>query len=247
MKLLTRGAVVVLALLAVAAVALWLNLAHLVKTAVEREGTLSLRLPTTLSSARVSVLGGRVGLRGFSIGSPRGFDAPKMLEADDVRVTVRYRELRRRPIHVGTLEIEKPKLILEQSGGVLNFRKAMQLLPERDPNQPPMKLVIDRLEVRDAQVVIRPGLPGVQREIVVEVPALSMKDIGRGEGARNGAAIRDVALRVMAALAEKAAQSGALPGELQALLHLDAGKIGADVAGKALQELLPAGRSPPRR
>ncbi len=277
MRPLVRALVVVLVLAVVAIGAVWLNLSRLVKTAVQREGTKSLRLATTLDRASVALFGGRLGLKGLAIASPKGFPAPHMLEVGDVDVRVRYAELRRQPIHVQSIAIDRPLLVVEQSGGALNFRKAMELLPESDPNKPPMKLVIDELTVRDAEVLLRPGLPGLQQEMKVQVPALTMKDIGRGAGARNGAAIKDVTMQVISALAAKAAQSGGLPAELKGLLHLNAaqiaGKLGTDAVrnlaaalpgnvskqlldnpsaiendpGKALQGLLPAGRSPPAR
>lgn len=260
MKLLKRGAWIAAALVVLAIGAVWLNLAHIVKTEVEKESTKSLRLATTLGSASISLFGGKLGLHGLAIGSPHGFSAPKMLEAGDIDVSVRYRELRNDPIHVEALNIDKPKLVIEQSGGALNFRKAMEVLPASDPNKPPMKLVIDTLDVRDAQVIIRPGLPGVQQEIVVPVPALSMKDIGGGKGAHNGAAIREVAMRVMSALAGKAAESDQVPAELKALLHLNAAQLASDLGrqliadpsalakdpAKTLQGLLPSGRAGPK-
>jgi hypothetical protein len=277
MKLLTRGVVALLALVVVAIAGIWFSLDHVVRTAVEREGTKSLRLATALDRATVSLFGGKLGLHGLAIASPQGFSAPRMLEAGKVGVDVHYGELRKQPIHVQRLTIDEPRLVIEQSGGALNFRKAMELLPASDPNKPPMKLVIDQLNVRDAQVVIRPGLPGLEHEIVVPVPALTLKDVGQGAGASNGAAIKEVAMQVIGALAGKAAQSGGVPGELKALLQLNvaqlAGSLGADAArniasalpgdlgkklpaspsdlakdpGKAVQGLLPAGRRGPRR
>src|SRR5690242_1296651 len=234
MKLVKRGILVVVALVVVAIGAIWLGLGHIVRSAVEREGTKSLRLATTLNTATVSLFGGKLGLHGLGIASPRGFSAPEMLEVGKVRVDVRYGELRKEPIHVDALTIDKPRLVIEQSGGALNFRRAMELLPQSDPNKPPMKLVIDRIDVKEAQVVIRPGLPGLEHEIVVAVPALSLKDVGQGKGAHNGAAIKDVAMQVIGALAAKAAESDGVPGELKALLHLNvaqlAGALGADAA-----------------
>jgi hypothetical protein len=260
MKLLKRGAWIAGALVVLVIGGVWLNLAHIVKTEVEKESTKSLRLTTTLGSASIALFGGKLGLHGLAIESPHGFSAPRMLELGDIDVGVRYRELRNDPIHIGALNINRPKLVIEQSGGLLNFRKAMEVLPASDPNKPPMKLVIDTLELRDAQVVIRPGLPGVQQEIVVPVPALSMKDIGQGKGAHNGAAIREVAMRVMSALAEKAAESDKVPAELRALLHLNAAQLAGDLGRqlmadpsaltkdptKSLQGFLPAGRPGPK-
>ncbi|MCA1825633.1 MAG: hypothetical protein ABR567_13895 [Myxococcales bacterium] len=260
MRALGRGLLIIVGLIVVALVAVYFNLARIVKREVQKEGTRSMRLETTLDRARIALFGGNVDLHDLAIASPRGFSAPKMFQIGDIAVAVTYGELRKHPIHVASLKIEKPKLVIEQSGGAINFRKAMELMPAGDPNKPPMKLVIDHIEVKDAQVIIRPGLPGVQDEIDVAVPELAMKDVGRGAGAKNGAAIKDVAMQVMTALAEKAAQSDKLPVQLKALLHLNSAsivsKLGTDAiknaadqvpAAKALEGLLPAGRSPKKR
>jgi hypothetical protein len=111
------------------------------------------------------------------------------------------------------------------------------MMPKSPPSKNPMKLIIDRLDVRDGQVIVRPGVPGLQREVSVAVPALTMKDIGRGRGAQNGAAIRDVVMQVIGALAEHAAESGMLPAELKGLLHLNVGAAAAKVGGEALQHI----------
>ncbi len=256
MRLLKRGALIAAALVLVVIGAVWMNLAHIVKTQVEKESTRSLHLTTTLGGASLSLFGGKLGLHGLAIASPRGFSAPGMLEVGGIDVAVHYGELRKDPIHVEALKIDRPKLVIEQSGGALNFRRAAEVLPAGDPNQPPMKLVIDTLELREAQVVVRPGLPGVQQEIVVQVPSLSMRNVGQGKGANNGAAIREVALRVMSALAEKAAESDQVPAELKALLHLNAAQLAGELGKKliadpaalakdpvqALQGMLPSGR-----
>ena len=259
MKLLKRGAYIAAALVVVIIGAVWLNLAHIFKTEVEKESTNSLHLTTTLGGASISLFGGKLGLHGLAIASPHGFSAPQMLEVVDLDVGVLYRDLRNDPIHVEALNIDRLKLVIEQSGGALNFRKAMEVLPPSDSNKPPMKLVIDTLELREAQVVIRPGLPGLQQEMVVLVPTLSMRNIGRGTGAHNGAAIREVAMRVMSALAEKAAESDQVPAELKAILHLNAAQLAGDLGRKliadpsalakdpvqTLQGLLPSGSSAP--
>ena len=261
MRLLKRGAFIAVALVVVVIGAIWLNLAHIVKTEVEKESTRSLHLTTTLGGAGLSLFGGKLGLHGLAIASPHGFSAPRMLEVGDLDVVAHYRELRQDPIHIEALKIDRPKLVIEQSGGALNFRRATEVLPAGgDPNKPPMKLVIDTIELREAQVVVRPGLPGVQQEIVVQVPALSMRNVGQGKGANNGAAIREVALRVMSALAEKAAESDQVPAELKALLHLNAAQLAGDLGKKliadpaglakdpaqTLQGLLPSGRPDPK-
>ena len=67
------------------------------------------------------------------------------------------------------------------------------------------------------EVVLRPGLPGLSQELKINVPSLEMHDIGSGEGNKNGAAIKDVAVLVISSLAEKAGDMSnidALKGQL---------------------------------
>jgi hypothetical protein len=237
MKLLARGVLLVVVLAVVALGIAFFNLNRIIRTAVEREGTSSLRLATTLESGRVGLLGGTLNLHQLRIASPKGFPAPQMLSLGDLDVAVHLRELRKTPIHIGSVTIDKPKLVIEQSGGALNFRKAMQLTPSHPPSNEPMKVIIDELKLQDAHVIIRPGLPGVAKEIDVQVPSLEMKDVGRGKGAENGAAIKDVAMQVIAALAGKAAQSDQLPAQLKAVLHLNVGQVMGQLGGLAQQQI----------
>jgi hypothetical protein len=100
-----------------------------------------------------------------------------------------------------------------------------------------MKLVIDELKLNDARVIIHPGLPGVAKELEVQVPSLTMKNVGRGKGAENGAAIKDVAMQIIAALAGRAAESDALPAQLKAMLHLNVGQVMGQLDALARQQI----------
>ena len=130
MRHLGRAVLVVVGLLVIAAVAVVLNVGRLVKRTVEREGSSSLSLATMLDRATVSLLGGKLSLNGLAIASPRGFSAPHMLEVGHVGIAVSYGELKQQPIHVGSITIDKPTLVIEQSGGALNVRKAMEPGPD---------------------------------------------------------------------------------------------------------------------
>jgi hypothetical protein len=243
MKALRRTVLVLFSLLVVAGVIAYLGLDRILKTTVEKESTASLKLSTVLNRAHLSLFGGKLNLKGLRIASPPGFSAPHMLELGDADLAVRYGQLREDPIQVQSLTLNQPRLVIEQSNGALNFKKAMDRLPARDSSAgKPIKLVIDELNIRDAQVVIHPGLPGLREEITVPVPSIALKNVGSGRGSQNGAAIKDVAMVVITALAGHAAQSGSLPPELKAILHLNvvqvAGKLGAE-AQKQIAAAIP--------
>ena len=60
---------------------------------------------------------------------------------------------------------------------------------DQQPKQPeggkePMRLIINDLQVNNAKVVLRPGIPGLSNEIQVPIPSFALKDIGRGEARR---------------------------------------------------------------
>ena len=163
-----------------------------------------------------------------------------MLEVGKTDLAVRYSELRQQPIHVQSLTIAQPTLVIEQSNGAVNFKKAADGMPPSDPSKKPIKLVIDELKVQDAKVIVRPGLPGLQQEITVRVPPLTLKNVGSGRGAQNGAAIKDVAMVVISALAAHAAESGALPAELKSLLHVNVAQVAGQLGPDARKQIAAA-------
>jgi len=241
MKPLRRIVFVLVSLLVVAGVIAYLGLDAILKRTVEKQSTNSLKLSTTLNSARLSLFGGKLNLDRLRIASPGGFSAPHMLELGDVDVAVRYGELREDPIHVQSLILGQPTLVNEQSQGALNFKKAMDGMPKSDrSSEKPLKLIIDELKMQDAQVVIHPGLPGVRQEITVQVPAMTLKNVGSGRGSQNGAAIKDVAMLVITALAGSAAQSGSLPPELKAALQLNVGQVAGALGAEAQKQIASA-------
>ena len=224
-------------LVVVAGLIAYLSLDGFLKRTVEKQSTDSLKLSTTLNSARLSLFGGKVNLNRLRIASPQGFSAQHMFEMRDVDLAVRYGQLRKDPIHVQSLTLHQPRLVIEQSGGALNFKKAMDRIPQGGSSAEPIKLIIDELKMQDAQVVIHPGLPGMKQEIAVAVPSMTLKNVGSGRGSQNGAAIKDVTMLVIAALAASAAESGALPAPLKAILQLNAGQVAGKLGAEAQKQI----------
>ena len=155
----------------------------------------------------------------LQIASPQGFSAPRILQLDKGAVQVSYGQLRSDPVHITSLTLRKPSIVVEQANGKFNFQAVMDQMPKSDPNAKPIKVIIDNLKIEDATVILHPGLPGLSQELKVTVPTLEMHDVGSGEGNKNGAAIKDVAVLVITALAQKGGDMSnidALKGQLSA-------------------------------
>ena len=161
-------------------------------------------------------------------------------------MNVKINELRDEPIKISAIDIKKPVMVIEMSGTDFNIKKFADGLPPSDPNAKPIKMVIGSLNVDGAQVVLKPdvgamaaipgigkSLSGIKPEYTVNIPTLSMQNIGTAEGNQNGVAIKEVVSLLITQLAAKAADSNDLPPELKQLLSLNVN----DLAGSLKEKL----------
>jgi hypothetical protein len=241
-----------LAAIIIAVVIAFLNINSIIRKAVEVQGTASLKVPTTLKGASLSLLGGNVSLKDFAVGSPEGYKAEHMLSLGQLDVSSTWSDLRKEPIRINTINVEEPKLVLEMSGTTMNIKKFIDNLPKSDAPAPasegePMKLVIGKLTVKGAQVVLRPDLtafsklPGdisskIKPEYNLTIPDLSIENIGNADNKQNGAAIKEVVTQLITTLAGKAADSPELPPELRSVLSGDLSNITAVLKEKGMAQ-----------
>lgn len=223
----------IVALVIIALVIVLMSLNSIVRSQVEVQTSSALDLKTTLGSANVSILGGSLGLGDLAVASPEGFSAKEMFALGGVKLGVSFGNLRADPIAVDKVVIDKPKLVIEQASGKFNFKALMDKASKKTPDgSEPVKLIIKELAINDAQVVVRPGIPGLSTEVMVPIPSFSVKDIGTGAGNQNGAAMKDVIMLVVMNLAQKASESGNLPPDVQKLLKLDVDQISRQIQGE---------------
>ncbi len=229
MKKIIKWAVLVIIVLVIVVVAVVvMNLDSLIRTTVESQGTKQLQVETKLGGVHLSVFGGSLSLSDFSIGSPKDFKAPQMLSLGKADVAVTLDGLKGNPKRIGTITLNKPKLVIEQSGLNLNFKALVDQLPKSDtPAQPTpapaepadsMKLIIDQINITGAEVSFLPGIPGLATGLTIPIPDMTLKQIGNADGAQNGIALKDVVVQVITGMVAGAADSDKLPAPLKALL-----------------------------
>jgi uncharacterized protein involved in outer membrane biogenesis len=218
-RILLAGALLIL----IAVVVIYLSLNSIVRSEVQRQASASLGVTTTLGSARLSLFGGSVSLNDLQISSPPTFSSPQIFTLGGVGVTVQYGQLTGSPIHIQRILIDHPVLVVEQASAKLNLKALMDQMPQSpktssgQPTQP-IKLVIDDLDLNNADVTFMPGIPGLANSMQISIPSLSLKNIGNANGNQSGAAIKDVVMQMGTALAAKAADASKLPPEVKLLL-----------------------------
>ena len=241
-KFIRWTAIIVLLLVIIGGVTLYFTLNGIVRRTVASSATNSLKVQTSLGGASVAPFSGNVRLSDLEVASPEGFSAPKMFELGGVAVDVSYGQLLSEPVRVKSIKLTQPKLVIEQAGGKVNFKALMDNLqdpnkPAPDPNAKPVKVIIDDLQVEGAQVVLRPGIPGLSEEITLKVPPISMTNVGNADGTQTGSEVGRVLMDVVAAMAKEAANSDQLPPEVRQLLNLNVDQIAAELGHKAQEKI----------
>jgi uncharacterized protein involved in outer membrane biogenesis len=242
-KLLWAGGIV-LGLIIIGLVIVFLTLNGIVRSTVAKSATQNLQVETTVGGASVSPFSGNVALTNVQIASPKGFAAPQMFTLGNVAVAVSYGELFGAPVKAATIAVVDPRLVIEQSGGKLNFMELANNLKTKDPTDKappppdqsePLRLVIQQLDVRGAKVELRPGIPGLKESILIDIPPLTMKNIGNADGNQNGEEVGRILTDIVHALAQKAAESDKVPPEVRQLMQLDLDQMKAQI-GKRVEE-----------
>lgn len=228
LKKLKWVALTLVVLLVAGVIAAYFSFNSILRSQIEKQAARSLELPTTLGSARLSVLDGSFTLGDLKIGSPPGFAAPEMLSLGGASVRASYSELRQQPVRIAAVVIDRPRLVIEQKDGKFNFQALSKPAGETpapptkdEPASEPIRVIISSIQVNGAQVVLRPGLPGLAEEMTLSIPSFELKDVGTDESNQNGTELRRVAGELVTALAERATASGKLPAELGQLLTAD--------------------------
>lgn len=237
MKWVKRVGVAVLALILASAGIFYFTIDGLIRRGVAAQATKSLSLKTTCDSAKLSVFGQSLSLGKLVVTSPKGFSAEPMLSLNGVNVTVSVGQLRANPMHIAAITLDGPRLLIEQTkDGKFNF----QVLASQKgaaPSSSDTHVIVDKLTITNATIVIRPNLPELKQEFTVNVPSIELANLGTGEGSQNGAALKDVATQVIAALAAKGMESSDVPAQLKAALQDKLQKTTDQVFGKVKDEI----------
>ena len=111
-KIVLRVVLALVLILVVAVGGLYFYRNSLIRSQVEKQATTSLGVPTTLGSANLGLFGGTLSLGDLKISSPKGYQAPQMFTLGELGLGVNYSDLRKDPVRVSKISIDKPKAVL---------------------------------------------------------------------------------------------------------------------------------------
>ena len=213
---------VLVLLLVIAALVSWIYIDHLAAAALTSGIEYAGDVKCSVSGVSVSVLSGRIRIKRLAVKSPNGYAEADMFALEDAGLQVRVRSLWDQPVHVRHLEIIKPLLRVEPGPGGSNVRVFLDNVRrklgagEKEPDQPPARMWVDKLVIQDATVQIGSRL--AERELMdVTLETIELADI-RGRNER-GVTPGELAAMIVYELVRRSALKGEL--DFESLIPLD--------------------------
>ena len=181
------------------------ELDSLVEAAIEKYGPPITGTGIEVASVDISAQEGSGTLNGLVVGSPEGFDAPRTFSLDQVRIALDTSTLLDDVIVVREISIVAPQITYELSARSGSNIAAIQRNvaaassgggARTDAEKPGKKLIIERLEIRNAVLSVASSDLG-GKNLAADLPDITLTDIGRKS---NGVQAAEVTRQVLAAL-----------------------------------------------
>lgn len=199
-KLLIGGGLVVLLVVA-GGVWLYSSLDSLVASAIRKYGSEITGVAVKVDRVKLAPADGRGALTGFSVGNPKGFDAPTAFKVADINLELDVSTLTKDVIVIKRIDITAPDITYELGPGGNNFdairRNVENSLTRALGSSKPAKdaksgggpkVIIDLVTIRHGKVAVRgPLLKG--QPLTATLPELVVRDIGRRSNGATGAEV----------------------------------------------------------
>lgn len=211
-KLLIGGGLVVL-LLAAGGVWLYTSLDSLVADAIRQYGSAITGVAVKVDRVKLAPAQGRGALHGFSVGNPRGFDAPTAFKVADIDLELDTSTLTAEVVVVRRVSITSPDITYVVGPGGNNFdiirrnieSKLTRMLgsdksAKGAKGEGGRKVIIDLVTLRNGRLEVRNTLAKDQK-LTMTLPEIVVRDIGRRS---NGATAAEVARQLWTPLQQQA-------------------------------------------
>ena len=189
--------IIVIAIIALL-VFLYFSMGGIIKTGVETVGPMVLKVPVTLESADVSLLG-KGELTGLTVKNPEGFQSDYLFQLGQVSISLDPLSLMGDTLHIKEVIVDTPSILFEGSLVRSNLKTLLDQLssgeakrpspdqpgeptePVEKSDSPEKKLIIDHLLIKGVKLGYSNALFG-GKAISLKLPDLEKRDIGKSEG-----------------------------------------------------------------
>ena len=241
-KILTWVVVLIVVLLVALIVGFSLFGAGMIKTTVEKVASSTLGVPVTVKSIDLSILSGKVGIKGLVVNNAPGYANPTLLELGDGVVSLDIHSLMSDTIKIQLIKLDDTKMTIEQKGMTNNLNEILDKLPKGEKEAAPApktegagkKLTVTKLEITGTNVNVKLlPIPGKSDTVSMKLDPIVMENLGTD----SKLSVAALVAKVMSVLATGIAKQGAgiLPDDMVKDIGSTLGKT-ADLGMGAVKE-----------
>jgi hypothetical protein len=182
-RIVVVGVVVLLVVVVGAALLVHLMGGRALKYGIETIGSSTLKVKVTVEDVSLSIIRGKLKLKGLVVANPPGYEYENLLELESCQVDVNMKSLLGDTVTISNLNLDGTSLVIEQKdirGN--NLQDILNNLPasedaEADPDA--RKLHIDKLTITNTKVIAKLlPLPGRATSIPLKLDDIEMNDLG---------------------------------------------------------------------
>jgi hypothetical protein len=206
-------------LLVILVAAFFLVGTSLIKSGVEKAASSALGVPVTIKSIDLSILRGRVNIKGLVVKNPPGYANETLLELGEGTVNLDIGSLMGDTVKIQLIKLDGAKLTMEQKGLSNNLKEILDNLPkgekkaEPKPEEKGKNLHINRLEITNTNVRVKLlPVPGKSDTVSLKLDPIIMDNLGTDQKLRTGALTAKVFKAIATGIAKQGA--GVLPDEM---------------------------------
>ncbi len=192
----------------------------ILKTAVEKGGTLALGTPTSVNSVSLGILSGKLDMGGLKVSNPEGYDTSHFLLLKDFNVAVNLNSLMKDRVQVPHIILDGLNINLEKKSKskstnvqqildhfkTLGSGKKVASKGQGSKKERGKEFSVDLLQIKNvsAMAVFAPEL-GDKGKVEVKVSDITLKNIGSGD---KGLTLDELSVLIVSKVLDAMAKSG---------------------------------------
>jgi hypothetical protein len=192
------------------------------KGAIEYGGTYAMGVETTVDEVDVAITQGTVELVGLNIANPEGFETPQFFMLGSSDAAVDFESIGTDTIVVTSVNLLGIDVTLDKGQDPSNYNQILENLKKFESSEPSpsdakkegKNIVIKSLVLKDINIHVAnmPGVSLVAGDVAINIPEITLENIGEQESMKAGDVINLVVKTVLAAAVE--AGGGIIPGDV---------------------------------
>ena len=217
-KLLIAGGILA-AILVVSVRYLASNLDSIVKKAITTVGSEMTGVSVDVDDVAISLADGRGEIGGLEVGNPRGYNGPHAFKLGSILLALDAAADTKDVVVIQELTVEAPDIVYDKGSSASNVEAIQNNIneypkaraearakdpPTKDDDAAARRFIVESLQIRNGKI----RLP--DRDVVIDLPPLSMRNLGKSQGGMTGSEIASIVVDQMTQATVAAAARGAV-------------------------------------